>query len=59
MSVHRGHELKKSLKFYTQKKTCTESCTVQNQHSNTFPCMNNLHSRKENKKTILFMFLKL
>ena len=45
----------KSLNFHTHKKTCTESCMVQNQHSNTFLCMNNDHSKKENKKTILFI----
>ena len=36
-------------------KTCRENFTVQNQHSNIFPCMKNDHSTKENKKTILFI----
>ena len=57
MSVHRGMVLcaEKSLNPHTPK-TCTESCMVQNQLSNIFPCMKNDHSTKENKKTILFIF---
>ena len=46
----------KSLKLHTHTQTYTESCMVQNQHSNIFPCMNDDHSKKENKKTILFIF---
>ena len=61
MSVHRGHDFmcRKFFKLHTHThthKTCTESCMVENQHSNIFPCMNNNHSKKENKKTILFVF---
>ena len=59
MSVHIGHDFMytKIFKIPHTQKTCTEGCTVQNQHSNIFPCMNNDHSKKENKKTILIIFL--
>ena len=57
MSVHRGHDfMDRKIFKITHKKTYTESCMVQNQHSNIFPCMNDDHSKKENKKTILFIF---
>ena len=57
MSVHSAMVLcaEKSLHPQTPK-TCRENFTVQNQHSNIFPCMKNDHSTKENKKTILFTF---
>ena len=61
MSVHRGHYFmyRKLFKItHTHTQTYTESCMVQNQHSNIFPCMNDDHSKKENKKTILFILFK-
>ena len=59
MFVHRGHDFMyiKIFKIpHTHNKTCTESCMVQNQHSNVFPFMNNDHSKKENNNPNYFLF---
>ena len=38
-SVHRGHDFMCRKVFKIPQKTCTESCRVQSQHSNIFPCI--------------------
>ena len=57
MSVHRGHDFmyRKIFKI-THTHTNLHRKLHGTKSTNIFPCMNDDHSKKENKKTILFIF---